>query len=321
MHAGTPRRAIFVTVAALMTVSGCSRAAETPPAAVQPEPAAEATTSAAAHAGSIAGSVPSRPPADGNGPEDSAAAGLTNGADVADVADGWEVTVVYHDKIPSSVLPTPAQATPVADPLVPAAWWIPAQPAAEPSPLRHAAPLLSPRATEGVQEWTRWCVQTFGEGADAEAECAVLLDKIALAVDYLGADEACVLSQYRHRVAQMLSAWDGSGDLYGWHRCATVVAPDPGDTDSHLVHRCWQVLPADVELEPPPVWLYEAAYKGLSIIPVPESRVMDCVAWVWQVQAAAGGDLTLCSRVAVLAVQWMQHHHFAPVEQEFTLGC
>ena len=231
------------------------------------------------------------------------------------------MAVIYHDQIPSSALAEATQAAPAADPLVPAAWWIPARPTAEPSPLRHAAPLLSPRATEGVQAWTRWCVRTFGGGADAEAECAVLLDKIALAVDYLGADESCVLDQYRQRAAQMLSAWDGSGDLHGWHRCATVVGPDPGDTDSHLVHRCQQVLPADVELEPPPVWLYEAAHNGVRVIAAPEGRPIDCTEWALLAQTAAGGTFALCSQVAALASQWMQHHHFAPAGQGFTPGC
>ena len=232
----------------------------------------------------------------------------------------WEASVHYSDDTESAALMPPT--VPAVHPDVPAGWWIPTRPASERSPLPNAAPLLSPRSTPGVTDWTQRCVDAFEGGAAARAECAVLLDKMALALDYLGADEACVLDQYQKRIDQMLAQdWDGSGDQHGWHRCATVIGPDPADTASPLITRCRQVLPAAAVLDSPPVLTYDPGTGVLSFVPTPQERSVGCAEWAVQVRLAAGGSLTTCSMLAALASQWMQHYHFAPAGQEFSPSC
>ena len=246
---------------------------------------------------------------------------ITNPADTVSSSDEvWEASVFYPDDMKSAAL-MPA-AVPAVHPDVPAGWWIPTRPASERSPLPNTAALLSPRSTPGVTDWTQRCVDAFEGGAAARAECAVLLDKMALALDYLGADEACVLDQYQKRIDQMLvQDWDGSGDQHGWHRCATVIGPDPADTASSLITRCRQVLPAAASLDSPPVLTYDPGTGVLSFVSTPQERSVGCAEWAVQVRLAAGGSLTTCSMLAALASQWMQHYHFAPAGQEFSPSC
>ena len=124
-----------------------------------------------------------------------------------------------------------------------------------------------PRPTPAVQTFIDWCAQGTA--------CDWLLFQMVWALDYLGANEACVLAVHYTRAIAAAQTSDGNynsaglRERYGWHRCPTVIDPrTPTVTDSfmqqHLpgwdvlllapsgespADRCRAVLPADIELE------------------------------------------------------------------------
>ena len=106
-----------------------------------------------------------------------------------------------------------------------------------------------PRRSENVQIWVDWCGDYAG--------CDRLLARMTWALDYLAADEVCVVEVYAERARQEASNYRISlrGE-YGWHQCASII--DPRQPDGTLLSeqpgitvadRCRAVLPADIELE------------------------------------------------------------------------
>ena len=174
-----------------------------------------------------------------------------------------------------------------------------------------------PRATPAVLEWARWCTQDVAEDVAgmAQAICGEMLHKMVWALDYLGADESCVLDQYRQR-AQWLkdtSGGDGFSKPYGWHLCATVIDPDPPSAAT-LAQRCEQVLPAEVSLESTPGFVID----GDGALVVSELQTgLTCQQWAESLHAPLGA----CSTSGELAVQWMQHHYATPTHTGFIIGC
>ena len=173
-----------------------------------------------------------------------------------------------------------------------------------------------PRATPDVEAWTASC--TGG------SSCDWLLYAMKWALDYLGAEEDCVVAVYHARWRRANSSnWQSGAeiDLYGWHRCPTVIDPrtptvaDPyvqqmpngsdvlllaASSDS-LADRCRAVLPADVELE-------FSVNNDLS----KRREGLDCDEWA----ALAGArrvTYKTCDASALLAEEWMEHHHGMPV--------
>ena len=173
-----------------------------------------------------------------------------------------------------------------------------------------------PRPTPDVEAWTASCT--------GMSSCDWLLYEMKWALDYLGAEEDCVVAVYYARWRRANASNWLSGveiDLYGWHRCPTVIDPrtptvaDPyvqqmpngsdvlllaASTDS-LADRCRAVLPADVELE-------FSVNNDLS----KRREGLDCDEWA----ALAGArrvTYKTCDASAQLAKEWMEHHHGMPV--------
>ena len=138
------------------------------------------------------------------------------------------------------------------------------------------------------------------------------------ALDYLGADEDCVLEQYTKRFRRFDE--DGSDSAvspFRWQNCASAVNPDPGDTASTLGERCLAVLPADVVLQGNN-WL-EITFDddGTEHIEAFVSRIgITCEEWEVSLDLT-----TVCAMVSALATEWMQHHYHAPDNGSFSIGC
>ena len=171
-----------------------------------------------------------------------------------------------------------------------------------------------PRVTEGVQTWMNWCGDWWG--------CDELLFQMVWALDYLGADENCVVNIYYGRASeesQGISSDDHRVRLineYGWHRCATVI--DPVQSDGRLLsehglsmaERCRAVLPADVKLE-----FYELV--GLDY----ELRDdVSCDEWGAYVEGRGVLYMEECDESARLSEEWLEHYIDRP-ERFRTLSC
>ena len=167
-----------------------------------------------------------------------------------------------------------------------------------------------PRATEYRQTWIDWC----GPGW----RCESLLFQMTWALDYLGANESCVVNIYYARASQSISSDDHRVRLineYGWHRCATVI--DPVQSDGRLLsehglsmaERCRAVLPADVKLE----------YWELVGLNYELRDDVDCDEWGAYVEGR-GSSYKDCDDSARLAEEWLEHYIDRP-ERFRTLSC
>ena len=177
-----------------------------------------------------------------------------------------------------------------------------------------------PRATEGVLAFSAWCVDLSTQARFLDTYCGDVLHEMVWALDYLGADETCVLDQYRkhlERLAESDATPDMGLRIFRWQNCASVVNPDPGDTTSTLGERCRAVLPPDVVLQEDN-WVeitfdddgteHAVAHVGRSGVTCEE----------WDVSK----DITsVCAMVSALATEWMQHHYQAPDNGSFRIGC
>ena len=185
----------------------------------------------------------------------------------------------------------------------------------------------TPRETPQVAGWKEWCSRRM-------PGCGVLLNRMYQALDYLGANEQCVLKAYSQRVDYLVeqgsrASGNYATNAYGWHVCATVIDPivvdiPAGDRDNDiglrlsdtpgitLAERCRVVLVGpfpDIELE---------SRWGAFDEP-PERFGQDCDAWaesrmtrnLWQGSPA-------CAASSYLAEEWMEYargqheRHFAP---------
>ena len=157
----------------------------------------------------------------------------------------------------------------------------------------------SPRVTPNVQAWMDWCRGSQG--------CDWVLLQMVWALDYLGANDTCVLGNYRERIDRGNRPGVSNGYMnggltgqYGWHRCATVI--DPTQDDGRLLsehgltmaERCRAVLPADVELE-------ERIDRGVI------RDGMNCDEWGEWVEGRSTGFAD-CDRSARLAEEWLEHY-------------
>ena len=178
-----------------------------------------------------------------------------------------------------------------------------------------------PRATPGVLGWAQWCTQGPAATYDTidEGTCGLLLHKMVWALDYLGAEESCVLDQYRQQMQWLAETGGGDGNdkPYGWHMCATVIDPDPPNT-APFAQRCEQVLPADVEIETEPI-LFVDDTGTLTSTGVQTGAT--CQQWAESLYAPTDAPLFACRASGLLAAQWMQHHHDAPTHIEFFVDC
>ena len=231
----------------------------------------------------------------------------------------------------SAVTHEPAQAIPEQHPDTPPPSWIAGQPfPPDGYPPFTAAPSLDPaypggelaRPTEGTLGFSRWCVGVSAGGAFTEYECGHALHEMVWALDYLGADEDCVLEQYTKRFRRFDE--DGSDSAvspFRWQNCASAVNPDPGDTTSTLGERCLAVLPPDVVLEE----------RNRVVITFDDDGTEHAEAFVgrsgvtceqWEASLAlAGISTSVCAMVSAVATQWMQHHYHAPDNGSFSIGC
>ena len=160
------------------------------------------------------------------------------------------------------------------------------------------------RVTAAVQAWIDWCGTYRG--------CEPLLEDMWRPLDFLGADEVCVLKQYEERAirASQPGVTDGYNNAgltnrFGWHRCASVI--DPMQPDGRLLsehgltmaQRCRAVLPDGTELE-------THRYFGQ-----PPRDGLDCDEWgEWAEGRSTGFED--CDRSARLAEEWMEHYHNMP---------
>ena len=136
------------------------------------------------------------------------------------------------------------------------------------------------------------------------------------ALDYLAADEICVVEVYAVRAREESTNYRISlrGE-YGWHQCASVI--DPRQPDGTLLSeqpgitvadRCRAVLPADIELEYNERGRRDARRDGLS-----------CDEWgAWAESRRTSYET--CDRSAVLAKEWLEHYIGMP-ESYARLGC
>ena len=183
-----------------------------------------------------------------------------------------------------------------------------------------------PRRTPAVQTFIDWCAQGTA--------CDWLLFQMVWALDYLGANEACVLAVHYTRAIAAAQTSDGNynsvglRERYGWHRCPTVIDPrTPTVTDSFMQQhlpgwdvlllapsgespaaRCRAVLPADIELE-------ERRSKGVI------RDGLDCDEWGAYIEGFNSGlRYPVCNTSARLAEEWLEHHHGMP-ERYFRISC
>ena len=156
-----------------------------------------------------------------------------------------------------------------------------------------------PKATPNVQAWMDWCRGSQG--------CDWVSLQMVWALDYLGANDTCVLANYRERISRGnqpgVSNGYNNGRLigqYGWHRCATVI--DPIQEDGRLLsehglttaERCRAVLPADVELE-------------TKIKVNADRHGLNCDEWGEWVEDG-GTSFPDCDYSARLAEEWLEHY-------------
>ena len=173
-----------------------------------------------------------------------------------------------------------------------------------------------PRPTPGVQRWAAWC------GGDDNVVCQDMLFTMAWPLDYLGADEECVLAVYYARFLWLQETGQtnynqpGLIERFGWHRCATVIDPrTPTEIDpflqelfpsvrlltpnpDSLADRCREVLPPETSL---------GYSRG--------SQVFDglgCDEWGAYIEGRST-RFPACSRSSRLAWEWMEHHHDKPL--------
>ena len=172
-------------------------------------------------------------------------------------------------------------------------------------------PTDRPRATTNVQIWIDWC------GGDSR--CDTLLWTMVWALDYLGADDSCVITNYFERLTRGTQPGVSDGyqnyklkDQYGWHSCATII--DPVQSDGRLLsehgltmaERCRAVLPSDVELED------HAKLPNVT-------HGMTCDEWgEWVEQRHLGAKV--CDGSARLAEEWLEHYIGMP-ERYWTPSC
>ena len=165
-----------------------------------------------------------------------------------------------------------------------------------------------PRRSENVQSWVDWCGDYSG--------CDWLLAQMTWPLDYLAADEVCVVEVYAVRAREEASDYrDGLRGEYGWHRCASLI--DPRQPDGRLLSeqpgitmadRCRAVLPADIDLQ-----YYEggrtAARRG----------GLSCDEWgAWAESRRTSYET--CDHSGQLAAQWLEHYIGMP-ESEGPIGC
>ena len=173
-----------------------------------------------------------------------------------------------------------------------------------------------PRLSIGVAEWINWCTTNYR----GNQGCNQMLYTMTWALDYLGANQACILDTYTERIERgnnpnVYERYNDSRltNQYGWHRCASVI--DPLQPDGSLLsqqglsmaERCRSVLPDDVELE-----RYETihvVYDGL-----------DCVEWGDWVAGTTTGALGDCFQSVELAHEWLEHYFRMP-EIFYDIGC
>ena len=188
-------------------------------------------------------------------------------------------------------------------------------PVPEDSICASGRPDETPRPTEDVARWISRCYDL------PSTPCQQMLFKMKWALDFLGAHPWCVINEYVDKAdvyALPSQAPRDIDDLYGWHKCATVIDPVVGTPDpdrsndaglllSHsgisLAERCRRVLPADVELESKPRRQSEQVQRFGS----------DCEAWAaWVPTRVGASGLRVCDSSARLAEEWMEHHHNIP---------
>ena len=174
----------------------------------------------------------------------------------------------------------------------------------------------SPRETAEVIEWIDWCYSNYG----GNKGCEWMLFHMVWALDYLGAESACVLDNYRERIQRGNNPdvaeryHDGSlvGRL-GWHKCASVINPIQADgrpLSEHgltMAERCRAVLPDDVELE--------TGYRRDEI-----RRNASCNEWGAWVESIRSGASRDCVNSARLAEEWLEHHIGMP-ELFYNIRC
>ena len=180
-----------------------------------------------------------------------------------------------------------------------------------------------PGPTLDTFRWVSWCYD------QPSTPCRWLMFEMKWALDFLGAHPWCVLNEYTQRANIYASPQRpprNIRDLYGWHRCATVIdpivgTPDPGRSNdvgvllSHsgisLAEQCRRVLPEDVQMESKVRRLSEEVQRFGS----------DCDAWAAWVDDRIGADaFRVCDRSARLAEEWMEHHYLIP-ERYFPVTC
>lgn len=176
-----------------------------------------------------------------------------------------------------------------------------------------------PRTTEGVQQWRNWCYSRWDS-------CEWLEHNMYQALDYLGANEQCVLNEYTRKAGYFLREGSGANNSYaaenfGWHRCGTVIDPIVGDISDGgpdndvglrlsdtpgitLAERCRTVLTGpfpNIELE---------TRGNISGTRPPIKFGQDCDAWAAYVEGQAHFPASpSCSSSAELAEEWMEHNH------------
>ena len=153
-----------------------------------------------------------------------------------------------------------------------------------------------PPATPGVVAWSDWCFFDGPRTAYTGAyQCSASMSSFAWALTHLGADEVCVLDQYAKLIEGLgeIRGNDADGsksnaveDAYGWHNCATVVDPDPGDGRS-LAEKC-EALPGVRDS-------WAALYGG-------------CAEWA-ELSLSYSPGTPNCSASTALLIAWLKAHH------------
>ncbi len=170
------------------------------------------------------------------------------------------------------------------------------------------------RITPIVQNFLDWCGPFCDDG--------YYLFVMVWAVDYLGADERCVVINYIAQIANIDTT--SIRERYGWHRCPTIIDPrQPTVTDSYIqelvpglllltpndtpmAERCRAALPEDVKLE-------ERISGGVI------RDGLDCDEWGAWVEARRV-SYPACDRSARLAEEWLEHYIGMP-ERYWRISC
>ena len=151
-----------------------------------------------------------------------------------------------------------------------------------------------PPATPGVIAWSDWCFFDAPSAGLGARQCSASMSSFAFALSHLGADEACVLDQYT-KLINALADIDGGDitaqtnaaeDAHGWHNCATIIDPHPGDGRT-LTEKC------------------EALPEVRSLI---DQIYGDCAEWAEQRMEMLAATPN-CSSSTVLGIWWMNTHH------------